>query len=87
MEVICHLHQVLCKKVALDPKISENVKEKGFTSLLQKINERYRDQVNEKSIADHLLHRYLCFMQKSSLRSKNKQECERKTIYIATPQN
>ena len=52
----CHLQQVLCKKVALDQKTSENVKEKGFTSILQKINERYRDQVNEKSIGDHLLH-------------------------------
>ena len=62
MEVICHLHQVLCKKVALDPKISENVKEKGFTSLLQKINERYRDQVNEKSKGDHVLRRYVNYV-------------------------
>ena len=62
MEVICHLHQVLCKKVALDPKISENVKEKGFTSLLQKINERYRDQVNEKSKGDHDLRRHVNYV-------------------------
>ena len=50
------------KKVALDQKISENVKEKGFTSLLQKINERYRDQVNEKSKGDHVLRRHVNYV-------------------------
>ena len=50
------------KKVALDPKISENVKETGFTSLLQKINERYRDQVNEKSKGDHVLRRHVNYV-------------------------
>ena len=53
---------VLCKKVDLDQKISENVKGKGFTSLLQKINERYRDQVNEKSKGDHVLRRYVNYV-------------------------
>ena len=59
---LIHRYSCFMQKSSLRSKNKPECKEKGFTSLLQKINERYRDQVNEKSKGDHVLRRYVNYV-------------------------